>query len=123
MSQDFVPSDYRAQVGTGLRYIRERYTAMMRLRYKAGAQFAIASGYRRIGHFGLHWYKPTNVGFAGLELMRGGERDRIIGITGGVRGLGFAVYWLCPVWYASDRMAEAQRALKRARARLDACAS
>lgn len=71
------------------------------------------SGYRRIGHVGLHWYRPKGVPLAGVMLMRGGNADRVIGISGGVRWLAVAAYWLSPEWYTSDRADEAQRALSR----------
>lgn len=75
-------------------------------------------GYRRIGHFGLHWYRPKGVPLVGLTLMRGAE-DRIIGISGGVRWIAFAAYHLSPTWYANDRRDEAQRAQRRREAQTD----
>lgn len=67
------------------------------------------SGYRRIGHFGLHWYRPQGVPLVGLTLMRG-YAGQVIGISGGVRWLAIAAYRLTPEWYANDRQDEAQRA-------------
>lgn len=75
-------------------------------------------GYRRIGHFGLHWYRPKGVPAVGLSLMRGAE-DRIIGISGGVRWIAFATYHRSPTWYASDRRDEAQWALRQREAEMD----